>query len=1192
MGETSSSPIFTRDDYTVGWVCALSTELTASTAMLDLKHEPLSIPSGDENSYTLGSIGKHNIVIACLPKGKQGTTSAAVVAAQMLDSFPSVKFGLMIGIGGGVPTDDHDIRLGDVVVSTPTSSFPGVVQWDMGKAKEGGSFERTGWLNNPPRTLLTALHRLETQHEMEGSSIETYVDEMITRWPRLKQKYARCESLKDILFASDNHHQVNPIEDGRPRLDKENCVSCDVAKSRKRKRRNSVEVHYGLIASGNKVVKDAILRDKLNRDLGGNVLCIEMEAAGLMDSFPCLIIRGISDYADSHKNDAWQGYAAATAAAFAKELLSVIPAHEVKQMDNIKTIVAKVGEISKDVKKIHQGQERHDRNEILEWLTPVNYDAQHHEHLSQRSPGSGKRIFEDKNFQKFLHGDEKTLLCTGNPGAGKTILTSAVIEHLQHWEFSDDALGDKKKVSLAIIYFDFIRKESQRTIDILASLVKQLVRDEPSLLAVIEKLQDKCRRIPAASRSDKDNPEFSKVLKHLISDKSKKVFIVIDALDECANADDFLLEIFTILQDTEAKLFATTRPRESIEKRFKDGLFLEISADSEDVQDYVRGRLSEFKVLSDENLDIRDEIKTYLKREIIAKISNAIDGIFLLAKFHVDSLRAKTTPAQIIETLQVLPRGPDAYQQAYEKTINRIRGQQREHQQLARRVLQWLACAAREITTLELRHALAIRSGSTSLPNEEEFESSTVMVEVCMGLVMIEKESGVIRLLHHTALEYLHQNMMCLWSLEGPKTMGNLLSAPETSKDAMKKAHQGIAEACINYLSFEDIQLQLNRRDWGARCIYWDFNGNKYSGVYPFYSYAERHWAYHWREGFNETSVPDIMSQMTAAFLDNKLMATIIDLDEDSTKDADSEEDEISEQVSGTLTMLHLVAFLGLTSMVDYCLDHGHDIHATTRSGEDALWFALQAQHEGTSRALLERGATEIVVRGFSSLGVAIRNRMRVAADLLLDDHHGARVNPGVERQPLLCRKRLFTALIISARNGHAEITDLLLLHGADVNAHLEEARYSYQCPNYLPPLMAAAMTGYSEVAKMLLERGADTCAQYSASEVSMNLTYPKDATALALAARRGHEAVVESLLRADNINVNVVDDFYGTPFYWAICMGHFAIANTLLSHGGRLHTAVTNLDPGLPTGVSLINGQPSVIRFWGLENAYIDISK
>lgn len=290
-------------------------------------------------------------------------------------------------------------------------------------------------------------------------------------------------------------------------------------------------------------------------------------------------------------------------------------------------IVAKVGEISKDVKKIHQGQERHDRNEILEWLTPVNYDAQHHEHLSQRSPGSGKRIFEDKNFQKFLHGDEKTLLCTGNPGAGKTILTSAVIEHLQHWEFSDDALGDKKKVSLAIIYFDFIRKESQRTIDILASLVKQLVRDEPSLLAVIEKLQDKCRRIPAASRSDKDNPEFSKVLKHLISDKSKKVFIVIDALDECANADDFLLEIFTILQDTEAKLFATTRPRESIEKRFKDGLFLEISADSEDVQDYVRGRLSEFKVLSDENLDIRDEIKTYLKREIIAKISNAIDGM-------------------------------------------------------------------------------------------------------------------------------------------------------------------------------------------------------------------------------------------------------------------------------------------------------------------------------------------------------------------------------------------------------------------------------------------------------------------------------------------------------------------------------------------------------------------------------------
>lgn len=282
--------------------------------MLDSEHELPSNPPGDKNVYTLGSIGKHNIVIACLPKGKQGTTSAAVVATQMLESFPAIRFGLMIGVGGGIPTKNHDIRLGDVVVSTPTSTFPGVVQLDLGKAIDGGGFERTGSLNSPPNILLAALQRLETRHEMKGSKIEKYVDQMVRKWKNLKQKYSRLDSMKDILFASD-----------------------DITKVVERDPRDDVKVHYGLIASGNKVIKDATLRDKINGNLNGHALCVEMEAAGLMDNFPCLVIRGICDYADSYKNDDWQGYAAATAAAFAKELLSVIPASEVEQMENIKS---------------------------------------------------------------------------------------------------------------------------------------------------------------------------------------------------------------------------------------------------------------------------------------------------------------------------------------------------------------------------------------------------------------------------------------------------------------------------------------------------------------------------------------------------------------------------------------------------------------------------------------------------------------------------------------------------------------------------------------------------------------------------------------------------------------------------------------------------------------------------------------
>jgi nucleoside phosphorylase len=95
-----------------------------------------------------------------------------------------------------------------------------------------------------------------------------------------------------------------------------------------------VVVHYGTIASGNQVMRSAVVRDRVSTELHG-VLCFEMEAAGLMNSFPCLVIRGICDYADSHKNERWQPYAAGTAAAYAKEVLSVIPPTEVAKAHTV-----------------------------------------------------------------------------------------------------------------------------------------------------------------------------------------------------------------------------------------------------------------------------------------------------------------------------------------------------------------------------------------------------------------------------------------------------------------------------------------------------------------------------------------------------------------------------------------------------------------------------------------------------------------------------------------------------------------------------------------------------------------------------------------------------------------------------------------------------------------------------------------
>src|SRR5579859_714311 len=152
------------EDYTVGWICALPIELAAAAQMLDEEHQDLPQYGNDTNLYTLGRIGDHNVVIACLPAGQMGTNSAAAVAMQMKSKFVFIRFGMMVGIGGGVPSAGSDIRLGDVVISQPHMGQGGVAQHDFGKTRAGGRITRTGFLNAPPTVLLNVLAKLRVNH--------------------------------------------------------------------------------------------------------------------------------------------------------------------------------------------------------------------------------------------------------------------------------------------------------------------------------------------------------------------------------------------------------------------------------------------------------------------------------------------------------------------------------------------------------------------------------------------------------------------------------------------------------------------------------------------------------------------------------------------------------------------------------------------------------------------------------------------------------------------------------------------------------------------------------------------------------------------------------------------------------------------------------------------------------------------
>ncbi|KAF6241314.1 hypothetical protein HO173_000024 [Letharia columbiana] len=328
------------EDYTVGWLCALArTEQVAAIKMLDEQHQELPKPVGDHNTYTYGSIGSHNIVIACLPISHPGTTPATRMADLLPTSFPNMRLHLFVGIGGGIPHDpphldaSQDIHLGDVVVGVDqTPGVAGVVQYDFMRDKGEEGRDLLGIFDKPNPELLTALGKLFSNYEMGDSNPHL----QLAKLTGLRSDFARPPPGGDKFYRSTYKH-IN----GAPNCDQCSIDQIVVRNERQPLKQESLEqetpipvFHQGQILSGNSVIKDAKRRDELSQAYP-HARCLEMEAAGVVDQTHCLVIRGISDYADSHKNQTWQPYAAGTAAAFARELLLTVQPSVVKELGNI-----------------------------------------------------------------------------------------------------------------------------------------------------------------------------------------------------------------------------------------------------------------------------------------------------------------------------------------------------------------------------------------------------------------------------------------------------------------------------------------------------------------------------------------------------------------------------------------------------------------------------------------------------------------------------------------------------------------------------------------------------------------------------------------------------------------------------------------------------------------------------------------
>ncbi|CAH0055577.1 unnamed protein product [Clonostachys solani] len=1019
-------------DYTIAWICAITTEYVSAQAFLDEKHAgPEFVSYNDNTNYTLGKLGKHNVVIGVMPDGEYGLSAATGVVTDIVHSFPNIRVGLMVGIGGGAPSEKHDIRLGDVVVSAPRDGNGGVFQYDFGKTIQGQKFQTTKFLDQPPALLRSAIADLKAEYEGEGHCLEDAIDVILEKKrPQFRQKYGRPDPSSDRLYRSDVVHPFG----------KE--VSCqavcgdDLSKLITRPDRadddNEIVIHYGLIASANQLMKDAVIRDRLATER--NVLCFEMEAAGL-NRFPCLVIRGICDYADSHKNKEWQGYAAMAAAAYAKDLVCRIHPRRIESGKRIKELVSElkipISRIEASVETILSKSSKEEDRDILDWLT---------------------------RFQTWIGTKGQTLFCKGIPGAGKTIIAATVIKKLMN-EFQNN-----HEIGIAYIFLvsGGTRSKSRKTFF--------------GQLSSLPSLPEPVRALYKNHKEENTRPLVNDLIKAVqgVAALYSRVFIVFDALDECRSLDgcreQLFAHLFVIQSKVQANVFTTSRPIQDIEAKFQNSLSLEIHATDEDIQRYLTSQIYKLPSFVTHNSDLQNKIKI--------RITQAVDGMFLLAPLHIGTLAREPTVGHLETALDNLSSGID---ETYHQTMIRIEEQGGGLRDLAIKVLSWVFHARRQLNTAELQHALAVQPGTSEL-DERYIPDLEIIGSICAGMITTDTQSDVIRLVHYTTQEYFER----------------------THTRWFPDATAMIAETCVTYLSYDRFEMASS----GIKLLdhlsdVMKDNILSEAKTSSFYQYAACNWGHHTREASDLCPgvIDFLQHEFNATASARALMAS-------------------SPQYSATTpewTGLHLAAFFGIEKALEIMLREGVEVNSQDQYHRTPLFWAAGAGYEAAVKVLLEQGA-EVNTEDYyyqTPLSWAAEGGYESVVRLLLDN--GAKIDAKDSDSQ--------TPLFEAVTGGHEAVVRLLLDRGADINAQDGEG---------WTPFLEAAWGGHKAVVNLLLDRGVEVNlpgiqrwapiveAARGGHEAAVKLLLDRGAqvdaenfggrTAMSEAARGGHEAVMKML--------------------------------------------------------------------------------
>lgn len=262
-----------------------------------------------------------------------------------------------------------------------------------------------------------------------------------------------------------------------------------------------------------------------------------------------------------------------------------------------------------NVRALRSKLDREEDLEILDWLAQVDHGPQHSDYLKRRQPGTGRWFLDSTKYQAWINASTRTLFCPGIPGAGKTILTAAVIEDVTARFQNEESVG------IAYIYCNFNRQTEQSIEALMSNLLKQLSRSRSPLSESVRNMYN--RHV-----SKRTQPSLQEITSALVSVVSlySRVFVIVDALDECQTSDctsRLITELLSLQAAGGVNLFATSRFIPQITERFTRNAVLEIRANDNDVQSYLEGRISQSA----------SKILRQHSEEIKAEITNAVDGM-------------------------------------------------------------------------------------------------------------------------------------------------------------------------------------------------------------------------------------------------------------------------------------------------------------------------------------------------------------------------------------------------------------------------------------------------------------------------------------------------------------------------------------------------------------------------------------